>query len=286
MYLLLGFILSLVARLPWRVLYLLSDLMFILLYHIVRYRRGLVLQNLTEAFPDKDSQEINRIRLEFYHNFCDQVLETIKLMRATPEEISARFDVDTEVYDKLYGQGRHVLQATAHQFNWEWGNWILNLHTSFHVRIIYMIMLNPKAEALANSYRTRYGSEMVPANDLRRLTKLPPKPSMTVFLGDQNPSSIRRAYWTQFFGRNAPFHRGLEILARRTGAAVVFDQMIKVKRGYYKSVSTLAFENPEQTTDNEITEKYVRFLENSISQQPENWLWTHNRWKRKQPDSQ
>ena len=136
-------------------------------------------------------------------------------------------------------------------------------------------------EHIVNSYRTKYGTEMVAAVSSEGACRFQEKPSMTVFLADQNPSDMKRVYWTEFFGREVPFHRGLEILARRQGSAVVFDEMVRVKRGHYKSVSKLAFEHPKGTSENEITEAYARFLEESILRQPENWLWTHNRWKRK-----
>lgn len=279
MYALLKFFLGGIARLPWWALYVLSDLFFVVLYCLIRYRRKLVRRNLEVAFPTKSAKEIDDISARFYRNFCDQVLETIKLLRATPEEISERFEVDTTVYDKLFSEGRHVLQATSHQFNWEWGNWILNRHTKFHIRIIYMIQKSKAVERVVNDYRLKYGTELIPANDLKAMMTDPEKPSMTVFLADQNPSDRRRAYWTNFFGREVPFHKGLEILARRKGHAVVFDEMVRVKRGHYKSISKLAFVDGSQTAEGEITEAYVRFLEDSISRQPENWLWSHNRWK-------
>lgn len=281
MYSVLRFMLNAVARLPWSVVYVVSDFLFFIVYHMVWYRRKLVFRNLSLAFPERSAEEINEVSIQFYRNFCDQILETIKLLKATPEEITERFEVDTAIYDKLFAEGRHVLQATAHQFNWEWGNWILNHHTSFQIRIIYMMVNNKGMEQIVNSYRTRYGTELVAANDLKALMELPSKPSMTVFLADQNPSDMKRVYWTDLFGREVPFHRGLEILARRQGSAVVFDEMVRVKRGHYKSVSKLAFEFPKDTLENEVTEAYARFLEESISRQPENWLWTHNRWKRK-----
>lgn len=241
--------------------------------------------NLSKAFPDKTPEEINDLSIQFYKNFCDQIVETLKLITCNAQEISKRFEVDTTVYDQLHKDGRHVLQATAHQFNWEWGNWILNHHTPFHIRIIYMMVSSGAMGRIVNEYRTRFGTEMVAANDVKSLANLPQAPSMTIFLADQNPSAVKRAYWTDFFGREAPFHRGLEILAKRTGAAVVFDEMIKVNRGHYKSVSKVAFLHPKATEDNEITEAYARFLESSISRQPENWLWTHKRWKRKRPSA-
>jgi KDO2-lipid IV(A) lauroyltransferase len=275
----LHFLLSSLAQLPWGALYALSSGLFFVLYYLVRYRRALVIQNLTAAFPEKNAEEIGRICAQFYRNFCDQIVETIKLLRATPEEISERFDVDASVYSQLHAQGKNVLQATAHQFNWEWGNWILNRHTQFTIRIIYMMVGSRSVERIINEYRLRHGSVLIPANDLHALMQESETSSLTVFLADQNPSDRKRAQWEVFFGRTVPFHRGLEILARRKGHAVVFDEMIRVKRGHYRSVSKLAFADGSATQPGEITQAYVRFLEESIRKQPENWLWTHNRWK-------
>jgi KDO2-lipid IV(A) lauroyltransferase len=279
MYIVLKFFLSAVARIPWGFLYIVSDFFFFLIYHVIWYRRKLVWRNLATAFPEKSPEEINDLSIEFYKNFCDQVVETIKLFKATPEDISKRFEVDTSVYDKLYADGLNVLQATSHQFNWEWGNWILNQHTSFHIRIIYMMQKNKAVERFVNDYRLRYGTELVPANDFNALMKEGEKPSMTIFLADQNPSKRKRGIWLPFFGREIAFHRGLEIIARRKGHAVVFDEMIRVKRGHYKSISKLAFVNGSKTEEGEITKAYVQFLESSIKRQPSNWLWSHNRWK-------
>lgn len=277
----LRFVLGLIARLPWWALYVLSDLLFFFIYHVVWYRRQLVWRNISTAFPEKSAEEVNDISIAFYKNLCDQIVETIKLLHATPEEISARFGADTAVYDRLHAEGRHVLQATAHQFNWEWGNWILNRHTRFTVRIIYMMVGSRTMARIISELRLKHGSVLIPANDLNALLQTSENPSISVFLADQNPSDRRRAQWETFLGREAPFHRGLEILARRKGHAVIFDEMVKVRRGHYRSISHLAFEDGSTTAEGEITSAYVRFLEASIRRQPENWLWTHNRWKHK-----
>lgn len=279
MYQILRLCLVTIARLPWWVLYALSDLLFFFIYHVVWYRRKLVWRNLATAFPEKSHEEINDISIRFYQHLCDQIVETIKLLHVGPEQILERFEVDTKVYDRLYAQGRHVLQATGHQFNWEWGNWVLNHRSRFTIRIIYMMVGSKTMERIVNDYRTRHGSTLIAANDLKQLTEDPQDPGLTVFLADQNPSDRRRAQWETFLGRQAPFHRGLEVLARRKGHAVVFDEMVRVKRGHYRSISHLAFENGSTTQEGEITRAYVRFLEESIRRQPENWLWSHDRWK-------
>jgi len=279
MHTLLRSFLGLIARLPWWALYVVSDLLFFIIYNMVWYRRKLVWNNIRAAFPEKSAEEVNDISIAFYRNFCDQIVETVKLLHASQEEICNRFEVDTLVYDRLHAEGRHVLQATAHQFNWEWGNWVLNRHTGFTVRIIYMMVGSKAVERIINEFRLRHGSVLIPANDLSALLEDADGPTLSVFLADQNPSSLKRAQWELFMGREAPFHRGLEILARRKGHAVIFDEMVKVKRGHYRSISHLAFEDGSTTSEGEITRAYVQFLEESIRRQPENWLWTHNRWK-------
>jgi len=275
----LKFLLHAMAILPWSVLYAMSDGLFILIYHVVRYRRKLVQRNLAAAFPDRTAAARAVIAQRFYRNFCDQIVETVKLLHAGPEEILERFSVDTSVYDTMQGQGRHVLQATMHQFNWEWGNWVLNHRTSFAIRIIYMMVGSRTMQRIVNDYRLRHGAVLIPANDLKALMDEGDRPSLTVFLADQNPSDLKRAQWIPFFGREIPFHRGLEILARRKGHAVVFDEIIRVGRGHYRSRSYLICSDGSTTSEGQITQMYAQFLQESITRQPENWLWTHNRWK-------
>jgi KDO2-lipid IV(A) lauroyltransferase len=273
--------LQLLSYLPWWALYVLSDLLYFLIFRVIGYRRALVQDNLRHAFPEKSESEREEIAKQFYRNLCDMAVETLKLLTATPAEIRERFQIDFGPYRQWQAEGRSILQASGHFFNWEWANWLLSSDSGHRSRVIYMMTGSPVMGRLLMHIRQRHGSTMVAANDLGALLTRPEVPTVTVFLADQNPSELRRAHWTVFLGRKAPFHRGMEIMARRTGQAVVFEDMVRTGRGRYRNHTHLAFADGSVTTEDEITEAYARWMEGRIREHPENWLWTHNRWKHK-----
>jgi len=271
--------LQIISYLPWWALYVLSDALFLVIFYLIGYRRKLVRANLAHAFPEKSQQQRDAIERQFYRNLCDMMVETVKMMTADAEDVCGRFEFNDSVYRRLHPQGKSILLASGHMFNWEWANWLLPCGTPYRTHVIFMIMGSPALERVLTELRGRQGSILIPANDVRNMMAAPERPTVTIFLADQNPSDLRRAHWTDFMGRKAPFHRGLEIMARRTGQAVVFEDMVRTGRGRYRNVTHVAFENATGTTDGEVTEAFVRWLEERILQHPENWLWTHNRWK-------
>ena len=280
MYFLIKLFLKLLARLPFRALYILADFLFILLYHIIKYRRKVVHENLEFAFPEKTYPERMEIAKKFYRNFSDMFVEIIKMFSTDYDTISSRFEIDNSVYQEISKTHSNILLGGAHQFNWEWANWTLPGNCRYKIFVVYMPVSSGVFENLTFDYREKHGAVMQSIKDLEgsRLQKSP-APSMLVLLADQNPSGLKRSHWVNFFGRKVPFHKGLEIMARRYNFPVIFDEIIKVKRGHYKSKSRLAFLNPKETEPGEITEAYVKFLEESVRRQPENWLWSHRRWK-------
>lgn len=275
--------LYLISLMPLTVLYGLSNALYVLLYHIIRYRKALVKSNLKAAFPNKSNQELLLIEQKFYRNLCDMAVETIKLFSADVKAIKARFEVNDELYHRWHASGRSILQASGHLFNWEWANWLLRKETPYATRVLYMFSGSKALDRAMTEMRERQGSKLIAANDLRAMMLPPEQPTVTVFLADQNPSDLRRAHWSMFMGRPAPFHRGLEIMARRTGQAVVFEDLVRIGQGRYRNVTHVAFENGMNTHEGEVTEAFVRWLETRINEHPENWLWTHNRWKHRPP---
>lgn len=260
-----------------------SDALYFVVYHLIGYRRSMVRNNLKAAFPEKPDKERLLIERKFYRNLCDMAVETVKLFSADVKAIKHRFEVNDALYHAWHPKGRSILQASGHFFNWEWANWLLRKETPYVTRVLYMFSGSKALDRAMTEMRERQGSKLIAANDLRAMMEPPVQPTVTVFLADQNPSDLRRAHWSLFMGRPAPFHRGLEIMARRTGQAVVFEDLERIGRGRYRNVTHVAFENALNTHEGEVTEAFVRWLEGRIKAHPENWLWTHNRWKHRPP---
>ena len=65
------------ALLPMRALYVLSDILYVLIYKIAGYRVKVVRRNITASFPDKSKAEWRQLERRFYHHFADYIVETI-----------------------------------------------------------------------------------------------------------------------------------------------------------------------------------------------------------------
>jgi len=270
----------LLATLPFSVLYRLSDLLFFLLYYIIRYRRTIVRQNLIRAFPEKPISEIKTIERRFYLNFCDNLVETIKMLSHNSEEILKRYQLDTESYLHLATYNQPIILCLGHQFNWEWGSWALPLLTPFQVYAFYLPLSNKQVDHLLYRIRSSMGTTPIPANHfLKHVKAIRETRGLCVMIADQSPANLETAYWVPFFSRLTPFLSGMEKLARLLNCPVAFATIRKIRRGLYQVHTSLLVEQPARYPDGTLTQLFAQRLEASIREQPENWLWSHRRWK-------
>lgn len=273
--------LYLLSLLPLRLLYLLSDLAYILIYYVIGYRKKVVHYNLSIAFPKKSDRERKTIAKKFYKGFTDNFIETIKAFSAGDSFIRKHFTGDFSVFDYLYNKGLQKVQLhSGHNFNWEYANLSIPLHLVYPLLTVYMPITNKMFDRMFYKMRVKTGAKLLSAINLRSEI-LPHRNEKYVIalVADQNPGDPRNAFWINFFNRPTPFLRAPESGARRGNIPVVFCYFTREKRGYYKIHFWLADENPAATKVGELTKKYVDFLQLSIDKQPENWLWSHRRWK-------
>lgn len=281
-------ILKAVARLPFGVLYALSDLMSAFIYNVVRYRRRMVTENLRSCFPEKSETEIRAIRRQFYRNFADYVVETIKLLHVSDAEIKKRFTWSglENITDEM-NAGRSVVAYFSHCGNWEWAPSI-TLHCPGQLDNgdlfcqIYRPLRDPVFNRLMLKVRSRFGSVSIPkASALRKFIEMRRQDivSVTGFMSDQKPSHGDPVHIIPFLGRPTKVITGTETLARRLGMAVVYWDITKPARGHYHVNVVRLTENAADTQPFELTDKYFSLLEKNIRQNPSIWLWTHNRWK-------
>lgn len=281
MYYLLYGILYLLSLLPMWLLYGLSDGVAFLLHGVIRYRREVVLSNLRIAFPDMTEARRLQIARRFYRNFTDNFIETIKLLSASKSFVQKRLVFDNpELLDQYYDQGRKLQVHLGHLFNWEVGNVGMGLMTRYTWIVVYMPVENKAIERLFLRLRGRSGTVLLPATRMQREI-LPYRNTqyMIALVADQSPGGPENSYWLNFFGRPTPFVRGPERGARIGDIPAVFVRIYKVKRGYYRVHLTTMSDHPRQLPEGELTRRYRTLLEDAIRLQPDNWLWSHKRWK-------
>ncbi len=279
MYYLLLFILYPLSLLPLRVLYVLSDGMYLLLYYVIGYRKQLVLDNLRHAFPEKPEQEIQAICKKFYRNFCDQWTETLKLLSISEQELNRRIRGNWEVFHQLHEEGRNTYALLGHTFNWEWASVACQYNCEQQFAGVYMPQKSTAADRLLNRIRSRSGAWLISMKAKRGFERLQNVQYIVGLIADQNPPVVQAATWHSFMNREAPFFNGPEVLAKRANASVVFAGIKKIRRGHYEIVLTRYADDAATLPKGEMMQAYVRFMEEQIKAQPENWMWTHNRWK-------
>lgn len=285
-YILYGFI-YVISLLPFRVLYAIADMLYILLYRVLGYRKEVVHNNLIISFPEKSAEDIQEITKKYYRNLCDSIVETIKLLSITKDELDRRIKCNWEMFDLMTQQNRNGQGYMSHQFNWEWGTVICNWKAPRRFTGLYMPLTNKAFDKLYLKIRGRSGTRLIKVQDMQKeMASVQQDQSLWGFIADQNPSDPKRVSWNDFLNRKTAFFKGPEFVARRYNNLVFFGEIIKIKRGYYEIKLKLAFENPRDTNEGDITEAYVRHLEDSIKRQPENWVWSHRRWKHVYPTQQ
>jgi KDO2-lipid IV(A) lauroyltransferase len=273
-------ILYLLSLLPFAVLYLLSDFFYLLAYYITRYRREVVFQNLAIAFPHKTEKERKIIAKQFYHNFCDNWIEALKMISISRKAFDKRISSNLEVCQAIYASGRNCQVLLGHQFNWEWCNIVVPVRIPFKILVAYSPISNKIIDRLFLYIRQRFGAAMLPFNDMRRA--MMPYRHVQYMMGlvaDQNPSNPLRSYWLNFLNTPTAFLQGPEKGARAGNIPVVFMAFSKPKRGYYHMEAILMNDRPNTTKEGEITKQYARLLEENITRHPELYLWSHRRWK-------
>jgi KDO2-lipid IV(A) lauroyltransferase len=282
MYYLLLILLYPLSLLPLRMLYLLSDLFFFILYRLTNYRKDVVMDNLRHAFPERSQMELNRIMKDFYKCFCDQWIETIKLLGIPEAELRGRVQGNWEIFKELDAEDRNCYALLGHNFNWEWANVACQYNSPQQFAGVYLPLENKAVDRIMKKIRTRSGSWLISMKAQKSgFQQLRDVRYIVGLIADQNPSVVEVADWKMFLNREAPFFRGPEQLARRSGSAVIFAGISKIKRGHY-SVSLEKFTNDaSKLSQGEILNAYVSFLERRIKSQPENYMWTHRRWKYK-----
>jgi KDO2-lipid IV(A) lauroyltransferase len=274
----------LIAQIPSKVIYRISDFSGFIVYRIAKYRRKVVRENLLNSFPEKSIEEIKEIEKKFYKHFCDLFYENIFLLHASRERALRRCRFNNlEYFEKLYNEGKSAILATGHYGNWEL--YALMGAKLNHIPLgVYKPLSNKRFEKFLNAARERFGG--VPVSMKKTLKVFnqfnqEKKPVLLGLISDQTPAAGDIHYWTTFLNQDTPVFLGVEKISKKYNLPVIFCSMTKLKRGKYQVNFEVLSENPKDTEPYVITEMHVKALENLIRKQPEFWLWSHRRWKRK-----
>lgn len=278
------FFLRLLSYLPFPVLYALSDFLFFVSYRIVNYRKRVVRRNLRNSFPEKSEKERRQIEKDFYKHLCDYGVETLKLLTISEQELMKRMQFSNpELLADYKAKNQSIFFLASHQFNWEWMVVGASLVFPFDIEFVYQPVKNKFFDRFSLTTRSRFGALGIRRKDVaREIIKRRTKLKGIASVADQYPGyESDKKYASTFLNQDTVFFYGTNQLAQLTQFPTLYYKVEKIKRGYYLSTPVVIGEPPYAKTSDSVIEGYVRELEKSIQQNPANYLWSHDRWKKR-----
>ncbi|MBT3621521.1 MAG: hypothetical protein HN535_02050 [Flavobacteriales bacterium] len=271
-----------VSLLPYPLLYLLSDIVYFLMYRIIGYRKDVVYTNLKNSFPNKSEQELKNIMSDFYHHLCDIIMESVKGFTISKKQLRKRLIIKNPEFSNYFAdEGKSIIFVGGHYNNWEICAQAFAMYSNHKCIGIYKPLSNSFINDKIYTSRSRFGMNLVSMKQSKKSFEEGSETKAIVFGSDQNPANPKRAHWMQFLNQNTSVLFGVEKYAKEYDWPVVFVSISKVKRGYYEVEYSLITDKPKDEPHGKITEDFTKRLEQDIINQPQYWLWSHKRWKHK-----
>ncbi|AZA55079.1 lysophospholipid acyltransferase family protein [Chryseobacterium sp. G0201] len=275
-------ILYLISKLPLKILYIFSDIIFFLNYYVVGYRKQVITQNLKNSFPEKSEEEIAAIKKKFYLNFSDYLAETIKSFTMSETETKVRMQhINQELFHEAKEEGKNIILLAGHVFNWEWMNTLATIVPQTNCHPVYRKVNSTFWENQMKKVRSKFGNDALEANEvvLNIFRAKNNGDSIYLFVADQTPHFSHVSYGLEFLNQRTPAFIGYDKLATRMDLIFIYCEMKKVKRGFYQINYHRVMPDGEKFAKNEVVRKFHKLLENTLHKRPDNYLWSHRKWK-------
>ena len=270
------------SLLPYPLLYLLSDIIFLIMYRVIGYRKEVVFTNLRNSFPNKSKQELKKIISDFYRHLCDIIMESVKGFTISEKQLRKRLIIKNPEFSNYFAdKGQSIIFVGGHYNNWEICAQAFAMYSNHKCIGIYKPLSNAFINDKIYTSRSKYGMHLISMKQTKKSFEDGDEPKAIVFGSDQNPANPKKAHWVQFLNQDTGVLFGVERYAKEYDWPVVFVSISKVKRGHYEVEYSLITDSPTEQPHGKITEDFTKRLEQDIINQPQYWLWSHKRWKHK-----
>lgn len=271
-----------ISLLPYPILYFFSDILYFIIFKIIKYRKKVIYSNLRNSFPDKSDKELKEIMQKFYHHFCDVIVESCKGFTISEHELRKRVNIKNPEVSNFYAKkDKNIIFIAGHYNNWEICAQACPIYSMHHCIGIYKPLKEKFLNDKINFSRSKYGLNLVSMLQVKKHFKKENRPKAIIFSTDQNPATVKNAYWLDFLNQDTAVLFGAEKYAKEYDCPVIYASINKVRRGFYEVEYSLVTDKPNKQAYGDITKDFTKRLENDIINQPQYWLWSHKRWKHK-----
>ena len=273
-------LLQLAKYIPFRFLYLCSNFIAFLLHKVFKYRLSVVRENLSNSFPNYSSNLLNELESGFYLNLADVFLENLKLYSISKSSLQKRMKlVNPEIFDQLEKENKGAILIGAHYNNWEWMALALGTYLKQDLFTVYKPLNDKNIDSLMLKVRSRFGAEIIPMKQFpKTVLKNKNRATINLMLSDQSPHKSKLDYFCEFLNQDTPVYLGAEKLMNAASLALLFVDVKRVNRGYYE-MEIVSLADIDSGVLGESTTLHLAYLEKMITKEPQNWLWSHRRWK-------
>ncbi len=275
-------ILLLVSNLPLKILYFFADTIFFINYYLIGYRKKVIKENLQKSFPEKSEDELKKIQKKFYQNFSEYIVETIKSFTISETELRVRVQhINQDVFHQAKSENKNVILLAGHVFNWEWFNALATIVPQKNCFPVYRKVQSNFWENQIKKIRNRFGNQAIEAKEVIKhiFRNTNDGDSVYMFVADQTPHISEVSFGLEFLNQKTPVFIGYDKLATRKDFVFVYCDMKKVKRGFYQINYYRIYPENERFVEYEVVEKFHHLLQNTIHKRPDNYLWSHRKWK-------
>ena len=263
-------------------LYLVSDVLYLIVGKLIKYRKPLITKNLKNSFPEKNENEIKNIQRYFYKHFLDLIVESLKGFTISKKEINRKIKLkNPDLVNEMAQKSQNIILIGGHYNNWEMSAQKMPLECEHELFAIYKPLSNKFFDKKMKDSREKFGLRMISMKETKNyFQKNNEKPRAIIFGSDQSPSSTKNAHWLNFLNQESGFLFGAEKYAKEFNWPVVYVSIQKTQRGTYEVSFQLITDKPKEEPNGKIIQDFANLLEIDINRNPPYWLWTHNRWKK------
>lgn len=251
------------------------------LFAVALGRRRLTVQNLVRAFPNASPREITRIGRASFANLMLVFEELLATPFMTCDQLRAYFRfINPELLREALGREKGVILWSAHLANWEWSALVAAIEFERPLLVVVKEQRNRAVNSWLEHVRRTTGNMLVPMfRSARVMLRHLEQGGIVALLGDQ-AADPRSDPFVPLFGSPAATHKAPVLLARRSGAALLFAYCLRAEDGRYEVYfEPVAGVHDISVPVEDVVAHYNRLLECAILRAPVQWVWQHNRWK-------